>query len=387
MRQVFVSYSRDIEPTARAVVADMEALGCDVWFDQALSGGQAWWDQILRRIREADALVFLAAPASLSSAACTSEFRYALQLGKAVVPVLVADGVSMGLLPPELARLQVVDYRHTDKGAALRLARALGALASPPPLPDPLPAPPPAPTSYLSGLAARVDSTELLSFEAQSSLVLELRQSLRDASQREDSRAVLSKLRRRRDVYAAVATEIDEALDSAAARVAPVMPSPEPKHPAPVTARAYEPVEAPLQTAERPSPVGPAAPGLPPVSGRLRAAGVCAGAAIVPSFALAGLAANASGSSLFIPPLLAAGGAAVAGALAGSDRKALLWVGGFAVLGLIGYFYFFSDGGSKNRMLEAIAFGLSGGALLGAAIAIARRRLARNSSGVKASVA
>ena len=386
MRRIFVSYSRDIEPTARAVVADMVALGCDVWFDQALSGGQAWWDQILQRIREADALIFLAAPASLNSTACASEIRYALQLGKTVVPVLVADGVSMGLLPPELARLQVVDHRTADKDAALRLARALTIIAPAPPLPEPLPAPPPAPTSYLSGLAVRVDSAESLSFEAQSSLVVELRHGLRDAAQREDSRAVLAKLRRRRDVYAAVAAEIDEALDSTAAGAVPATGSAESRRLDQPAARTHNQVDTPPQAPELPYAARPVEPGPRPVSGRLRAAGVCGGVAAVPSLLLTVMA-NASGPNLFIPPLLAAGGTAVAGALAGFDRRALLWVGGFAVLGLIGYFYFFSDGGSKNRMLEAIAFGISGGALVGAAIAIVRRRFARHSARTKPSVA
>lgn len=370
MRQIFVSYSRDIEPTARAIVADMQALGYGVWFDQALSGGQAWWDQILQRIRETDALVFLAAPASLNSAACASEIRYALQLGKSVVPVLVAEGVSMGLLPPELARLHVVDRRIDDKEAAMRLSRALSLIATSPPLPDPLPEPPPAPTSYLSGLASRVDGPEPLSFEAQSSLVVELRHGLRDASQREDSRAVLAKLRRRRDVYAAVAAEIDEALN-AVAGVAASTASPDAERVVHVGRRIDDRVETSSPVLERLPSIGITAKSPLSVRGRLAAAGLCAVVVLVLSFAPAVMMGTVDS---VMPSLVAAVGAAVAGALAGRDRMALLWVVIGAILGFV-VFNFLG--------LLAIAFGMPSGALIGAAIVSIRRRRAQRAAGIE----
>jgi TIR domain len=112
MSKIFISYSRQSEAMARSLVNDIESLGHAVWFDHELSGGQAWWDQILAMVRDCNVFVFLLDPKALSSTACEREFSYAADLGKPILPVLVADGVSTNLLPPELSRLQFIDYRR-----------------------------------------------------------------------------------------------------------------------------------------------------------------------------------------------------------------------------------------------------------------------------------
>jgi len=56
--KAFISYNRACEEIARQVVDDLRTLGNEVWFDQALPGGQAWWDFILQEIRDCDVLVF-----------------------------------------------------------------------------------------------------------------------------------------------------------------------------------------------------------------------------------------------------------------------------------------------------------------------------------------
>jgi hypothetical protein len=66
MAKTFVSYSRKSEAAAKALVADLENLGHTPWFDQDLSGGQAWWDQILATIRGCDIFVFVLDPDSLA---------------------------------------------------------------------------------------------------------------------------------------------------------------------------------------------------------------------------------------------------------------------------------------------------------------------------------
>ena len=52
--RVFISYSRsDVERVAE-LKRNVEAYGHEVWIDQHLSGGQQWWREILKRIREGD---------------------------------------------------------------------------------------------------------------------------------------------------------------------------------------------------------------------------------------------------------------------------------------------------------------------------------------------
>lgn len=100
MSYVFISYCRENQDTVKALAQDIGGLGHKVWLDQELAGGHAWWDQILAVIRQCDVFLFALAPKSLDSAACKREYKYASALGKPALPVLVADGVSVNLLPP-----------------------------------------------------------------------------------------------------------------------------------------------------------------------------------------------------------------------------------------------------------------------------------------------
>ncbi len=58
-------------------MTDVRALGHVVWLDEELSGGQVWWDEILAKIRECEALLFLVSPSSVESEACLLELHYA----------------------------------------------------------------------------------------------------------------------------------------------------------------------------------------------------------------------------------------------------------------------------------------------------------------------
>ena len=214
MSTMFLSYSRHSETVVGALVADIESLGHRVWFDKEVSGGQAWWDQILEQIRRCDVFVLALSPETLSSAACQREHSYAVVLKKPILPVVVADGVAPSLLPPALSQVQLVQYKNRDAAEALRLARAIAALPAAPPLPDPLPDPPEIPTSYLGRLAAKVDSTTILNFDEQSGVLFDLRRGLNEPAARDASRELLTRLRKRRDLFASIAEEIDSALQA-----------------------------------------------------------------------------------------------------------------------------------------------------------------------------
>jgi hypothetical protein len=209
MASIFISYDRDSRPIAITLAADVESLGHTAWFDQEISGGISWWDQILAQVRECDVFLFVLNPETLESVACKSEYLYAADLGKAILPVLVSDQVATDLLPPALSRIQFVDYRTADRDAAFRLARALNCIPPSQPLPEILPTPPLAPISYLGTLAERVDSPSL-SYEEQSVLLADLRVTLRDPGATDHIQKLLANLRKRRDLFATFADEIDD---------------------------------------------------------------------------------------------------------------------------------------------------------------------------------
>jgi hypothetical protein len=137
MTNIFISYNRKAEAITKALADDFEDLGHTVWFDQEISGGQAWWDQILAKVRNCDLFVFVLEPEALNSMACKREYGYAVDIGKPILPVLVSDEVNTNLLPPALSQIQFVDYRkQDDRSAAFRLSRALNTV--PPPAPCPI---------------------------------------------------------------------------------------------------------------------------------------------------------------------------------------------------------------------------------------------------------
>ena len=215
MSKIFISYSRQSESIVKNLVNAIEQLGNKVWFDQELSGGQLWWEQILERIRDCDIFVFAISAESLKSTACKLEYKYADELGKPVLPILIAEGVSTNRLPPQLVKLQFVDYRGEDLNAGLRLARSLNTTPKPKPLPDPLPLPPGAPISYLGTLAEEVETTATLNYVEQNSLLTDLRKGLEDPETTNDTYELLRQLRKRRDLYATIGDEIDQLMRGA----------------------------------------------------------------------------------------------------------------------------------------------------------------------------
>src|SRR5262245_28245333 len=216
MASVFISYSRESHQKVRSLSSDLEALGHLAWFDQALTGGQTWWDMILSEIRKCDVFAFALEPDSLNSPACKREYAYAAQLGKCILPVLVGENVPTDLLPPALAQIQFVDYRRDDREALRALAKALTTLPSSAPLPDPLPEPPSVPVSYLGNLREQVEGPNNLSFAEQTELLLRLKNGLRNVKDAENVRTLLKYFRSRDDLYAKVADEIDVLLAEAA---------------------------------------------------------------------------------------------------------------------------------------------------------------------------
>lgn len=202
--RAFVCYSRQVKDEVATLASELQALNYEVWYDQALRGGQTWWDEILENLRGCDIFIAAISPETLDSQACGREWNYAASLGKSILPVVVGDGVSSNLLPPALSRIQLVDYRKQDRQAAFALVRALEGLPPSPPPPSPLPDSPPVPISYLSTLRERIESHDTLSFEEQSAVVVELEEGARNEADRADILALIERFTQRVDLLARI---------------------------------------------------------------------------------------------------------------------------------------------------------------------------------------
>jgi hypothetical protein len=268
MSNIFISYNRKNRSLADALAKDFRALGHVAWLDEELSGGQRWWDEILSRIQKCEVFVFVLDRESLTSVACTSEYGYANALGKPILPIRVSPDVSDSSLPEALSVLQYVDYSEQDRNAAFRLARALGGIDPPPPLPDPLPPSPEVPLSYLGKLAPLVMSATELTRAQQADLVFQLKNGLTDPDTVQETRELLQQLRRRQDLYARVAKDIDDLLEDPGSRQTTKLHVTQPK--GPVTPPTSDPKGHQPRGTDGPPPgivrEPPRSPGPPPNS-------------------------------------------------------------------------------------------------------------------------
>ena len=212
MKRVFISYCRNNSDIVKLLVTDLRDVGFNVWYDQNLSGGQKWWEQILAGIRDCDVFIFALSPWSLDSEACKSELEYVARLNKHILPLQVAEGVNLKLLPSPLNEFQVTHYRQHDTQASFRaLVKSINIAPPTPPLPYPLPDPPPLPVTRIDTLKQRLDSREPLGYKSQLYLVSELEKELKkDPSARD----LLLRLKTRDETLAKIAIKIDSALEN-----------------------------------------------------------------------------------------------------------------------------------------------------------------------------
>jgi|SRR4051794_12256681 hypothetical protein len=207
---LFLSYSSKDKALVQGVRMDLARAHLEVWLDQELRGGDSWWQEVLRQIRECDAFLFALSANSLMSKPCRAELAYARALGLPILPVQIGPVENLRATP--VADIQVVDYRERNADSGIALVSGISdAVGSRRPLPDPLPEPPPVPFAYLLRLGEAMDAA-VLSPDRQGQLLYELRECLEtedDEGVREDARGLLRALRRRTDVTHRSVMEID----------------------------------------------------------------------------------------------------------------------------------------------------------------------------------
>jgi serine/threonine kinase PknH len=213
---LFVSYSSRDRSTVDALTTALRRGQQQVWFDQELGGGDAWWNTILEQIRSCEVFIVALSNNWLQSKPSQSELRYAKALNRPILPVRIGEVDSMRVNP--LAALQIIDYQDPTVDAGIQLVTAVHALRSKPvPLPDPLPEEPPVPFAYITRLGNTLAEKEL-SPQQQTQLLVELRSGLDedgdDPSARSDIAQLLRMLRLRHDVTYRTRSEIDNVLAS-----------------------------------------------------------------------------------------------------------------------------------------------------------------------------
>lgn len=218
MAQAFISYSSKDKNRVDDFVADLENLGQKVWFDDALTGGQEWWDMILNQVEQCHVFIMIITKNYLESDACRREYQYALALQRNMIPIMMDRECNVNLFPPQISKLQIVDYSEGSKTEVFALNKAINSTPAALPLPDPMPARPEIPISYVAGLLEEIRSTESLSYDQQIAIVFKLRKHLEDTGDSESVADALGILSNRKDLLAKVKEEMDDVLTQTKAK-------------------------------------------------------------------------------------------------------------------------------------------------------------------------
>jgi hypothetical protein len=224
---VFVSYSSRDKEAVKSLTQDLQDADEQVWMDQRLAGGVAWWRAILEQIRGCDVFIFALSQNSIESKPCQAELQYAQALRLPVLPVQVGVVDSMSLNP--LAAVQAIDYRHQTPNTGMRLIAALNReRARRQPLPESLPEEPPVPFEYLIRLFTTISNPDYLTPRDQAALVAQLQVGLGEDGEhpaaRNDIVILLTKLHDREDATHRTRTDVEAVLASIGAESPPQRP-------------------------------------------------------------------------------------------------------------------------------------------------------------------
>lgn len=125
--KVFLSYSRRDAAFADELVQGLKACGFEAYIDREdIAPGEAWETRLGGLIAEADTVVYVISPHSVTSEQCHWEVTETLRLSKRLLPV-VWEPVPEAQMPKELARLNFVFF-DGGRSFAKGLADLAGAL-------------------------------------------------------------------------------------------------------------------------------------------------------------------------------------------------------------------------------------------------------------------
>ena len=206
---LFLSYAHQDLDVVTSLRRDLEDLGQTVWLDESLHGGQIWWEEILRQVRQCNGFVLAVSARSLESEACLAEWEYALDLARPFLPVRI-DATEWTAAPDRMRLSQHIDYEPNDAGSVKALVKSLGAFAQPTPLPEVLPTPPPTPLSYHERYA-KLFGQAPLTFDDQITYFARLTTDI-DSANAKEALELLTVLRNREDLTVKMGKRIDEYL-------------------------------------------------------------------------------------------------------------------------------------------------------------------------------
>jgi len=116
-KKIFISYQRQQQPQIEELAAALTKTGAyEVWFDQELQGGQKWWEEIIRRIDNANVLILALSQSYFTSDYCRREWQYAHDRNKVLIPIKIDPALPYADIPHDISKWQIMPYdgQHTQ---------------------------------------------------------------------------------------------------------------------------------------------------------------------------------------------------------------------------------------------------------------------------------
>jgi hypothetical protein len=207
--KIFISYRRINKDKLPSIIDDLKYLNHHVWYDNDITGGKEWWDEICSEIEKCDIFVPMLSDEYLESVPCMLESSYANDLKRHFLPILIGEITDTDTIPDYIAKIQYIDGKDSkDKDYFKGLAKASEKFQSPPQLPDPTPKRPEIPLdAHLSSIEEKL-ALEWLSWDKQNNIFNELENLYKKKSKQERVEKSLRKLQQRKDIYLQVYNQI-----------------------------------------------------------------------------------------------------------------------------------------------------------------------------------
>lgn len=134
MPTIFISYSRADAGFVRRLVEHLKSGAVDYWLDiDQIQAGEDWSDVVWTALQSCDLMLLVLSPSSMSSKEVANEWKYYLNAGKPIIPVLVNATTNIHY---QLVSLHYIDFERTPFDQAtylldLEIARVTGSLDQP----------------------------------------------------------------------------------------------------------------------------------------------------------------------------------------------------------------------------------------------------------------
>ncbi|MDW7695829.1 TIR domain-containing protein [Flammeovirgaceae bacterium SG7u.111] len=110
--EVFISYSQKDADFARKLNLKLQSFRKTTWFDQeSIASASNFEEEIKKGISTSDNFLFIISPNSLASEFCEEEVRFAAEMGKRFITVLL-DDVDPETMPAALKEVQWIDFKE-----------------------------------------------------------------------------------------------------------------------------------------------------------------------------------------------------------------------------------------------------------------------------------